>query len=802
MTLVPQRSIRAKLMVLATASGCVALLLACLGFTSSNTQLIHTGKIRQIAAQAELLGFNSSAALAVKDRHAAEQLLAALKFHSSIDSAILFDDAGARLAEFHHADEAPAFTTVPRSLGYSYDSQGRLQFVHPVVESGQRVGTLYLRSNMSDLQEQIQSHRYVTAWVALCSLGACIALSFVLQQMISRPILDLAGTAEQVTRLGDYSLRVKSSSRDEIGRLYDAFNKMLDRVEVSDHALKRAHDDLEQRVQERTAQLVIEIQERERIQGDMAKAKEAAEEANRAKSEFLANMSHEIRTPLNAMLGFADLLRQGTDLQPAEQRDYLETIHKSGEHLLSLISDILDLSKIEAGQLTLEKLRCSPQQIIAETVSVLRVRAREKGLKLDYNWVGQVPETIETDPGRLRQMLLNVVGNALKFTDTGGVHIIAQIVLPLEDAQLVLEILDTGIGIEREKLQTIFDPFCQADSSVTRRFGGTGLGLAISRRLAEALGGGIAVQSKPNEGSSFTISVKTGSLVGIPMLEGPMSDAPRARQEPIEKGSASLAGKRILVADDGDTNRKLIQIVLRRAGANVLSAENGRQALDIALLEPLHAILMDMQMPVMDGYTATARLREAGVQIPIIALTAHAMKGDEEHCRAAGCTGYLTKPINSQRLLAALGAAIGKVQAEPPAQVPELPGGPALVSTLPMDDAEFREIVQEFVGRFRIRLAAMHAAHLARDKDELKSLAHWLKGAGGTAGFQPLTTTAFELETAIFIGDDISAVKALEELDVLLLRITSGLGGVKEDDCRKCLSSAIGGATLTTAVTI
>ena len=516
--------------------------------------------------------------------------------------------------------------------------------------------------------------------------------------MISRPILKLANTANQITRLGDYSLRVNSPCNDELGQLYDAFNKMLDRVQVSDLALKRAHEELEERVEQRTSELVNEIRERERVQKDLIYTKEAAEEANRAKSEFLANMSHEIRTPLNAILGFADLLRQGTDLIAAEQRDYLDTIHKGGQHLLSLISDILDLSKIEAGQLNLESMRCSPHQMIAETVSVLRVRAREKGLKLDYNWLGQIPESIETDPARFRQLLLNVVGNAIKFTDNGGVQIVAQIIGPLEDPRLLLEVVDTGIGIRTDKLKDIFDPFCQADSSVTRRFGGTGLGLAICQKLAQSLGGGIAVQSRPDEGSIFSISVAAGSLIGIPLLDGPMGDVPRPCDENPSRKRITLPGRRILVADDGDTNRKLIQIVLRRAGATVLCAEDGQEALDVALREPLDAILMDMQMPLMDGYTATSRIRDAGLVIPVIALTAHAMKGDEERCRESGCTGYLSKPVNAERLLAALAEEIGGDEIEESSgEEKHRREAGALISTLPLDDAEFRDIVDEFV---------------------------------------------------------------------------------------------------------
>jgi two-component system, sensor histidine kinase len=775
----PQNSIRAKLMLLATASGCVALLLACLGFMSNDFHRMRDAKLRQIAAQAELLGFSSAAALVTHDQATAGQLLAALRFHTSIDSAVLFDANGERLAEIHEGEAAPSLLRVPDLLGSRFDDQGRLEFVHPVIKSGKRVGTIYLRSNMSDVHAQIQNDRYIAAWVGLCSLAACIVLSFFLQQIISRPVLQLASTADQVTRDGDYSLRVKAPSRDEIGCLYDAFNKMLDRVQVSDRALQRAHDELEERVEQRTSELVTEIRAREQIQNDMVLAKEAAEAANQAKSEFLANMSHEIRTPLNSILGFADLVRQGTNLSVAEQHDYLDTIHKSGEHLLSLISDILDLSKIEAGQLTVENIRCSPHQIIAEVVSVLRVRAAEKGLKLDYNWIGQVPETIASDPARLRQMLLNVVGNALKFTDTGGVHIISQIVGELEDPCMLLEVVDTGIGIREEKLCDIFDPFCQADSSVTRRFGGTGLGLAICRRLAQALGGGISVQSQPNEGSIFSISISTGSLVGVPMLAGPLNDVPRPRDEPHAKKRFGLPGRRILVADDGDTNRKLIQIVLRRAGATVFCAENGRQALEIALKEPLDAILMDMQMPVMDGYTAATMLRDAGATMPVIALTAHAMKGDEERCRAAGCTGYLTKPIKSERLLAALAAEIGGEEIlERDAAHCQQTDANALRSSLPLDDAEFREIVDEFVARFQTRLAAMHAAQEAEDLIELKSLAHWLKGAGGTAGFQPLTEAAFELEMSLAAGDTFAVAKGLQDLDALEARILGGMCGV------------------------
>ncbi len=508
---------------------------------------------------------------------------------------------------------------------------------------------------------------------------------------------------------------------------------------------------------------VTELEEKER---ELRKAVESADAANRTKSEFLANMSHEIRTPMNSILGFTDVLRRGFAADEPTRQHYLDTIHSSGKHLLELINDILDLSKIEAGRLEVERKACAPCELISELLTMFTVPAQNKGISLEFTTAGPVPETILTDPTRLRQVITNLVGNALKFTESGGVKIVARLLSPGEKPQLAIDVIDSGIGISPEGLGKIFNPFVQADSSVTRRFGGTGLGLAISRRFAAALGGDLTVTSELGRGSTFTVTLDTGPLDGIRLL-----DAPQAQTSSARSGSGSatelpkLPPARVLVADDGEANRQLITVILTRADLHVETAENGDVAVRMATSRPFDLILMDMQMPVLDGYAATTRLREMGLSIPIVALTANAMKGDEEKCRAAGCTAFVAKPIDIDELIRCLAGQLqgiagssqkagSFVSREAPlrSEIPLSPPRgatrrrPPIVSSLPMDDPEFRKIVAGFVGRLREQAVAMQAAWEQGDFAELARLSHWLKGAGGTVGFAALTEPARSLE--------------------------------------------------------
>jgi PAS domain S-box-containing protein len=388
----------------------------------------------------------------------------------------------------------------------------------------------------------------------------------------------------------------------------------------------------------------------------------AAESATRAKSEFLANMSHEIRTPMTAILGFTEVLLGS--LQRPEDLEAAQTVRRNGQYLLNIINDILDLSKIESGRQEVERLSCSPAQLLGEVYELMKVRADAKGLPLTLEQEGPIPETIVSDPTRMRQILVNLTGNAIKFTETGRVRIVMRI-RPDETGKRLFEIdvIDTGIGMTEEQIQRLFQPFTQGDSSTSRRFGGTGLGLTISKRLAALMGGDIGVESTLGKGSRFRLSIDPGSLDGVRMLAS-SSLKPEHGNPPPAPANDSVRGSRVLLVEDGPDNQRLIAFLLKKAGAEVAVAEHGQEALDLVLGNPtspegsrdfapdrFDVILMDMQMPVMDGYEATRQLRGHGYTGPIIALTAHAMSQDMQKCLDAGCDDYMTKPLDREHLL-------------------------------------------------------------------------------------------------------------------------------------------------------
>lgn len=391
---------------------------------------------------------------------------------------------------------------------------------------------------------------------------------------------------------------------------------------------------------------------------ELERACDAADQANRAKSTFLANISHEIRTPMTAILGYADLLLDRADISN-DARDFAGVIKRNGEHLLTLLNDVLDLSKIEAGRMSVERLPCAPCEIVDDVVALMRPRITARGVQLSVTHDPDAPRFLVIDPTRIRQILLNLVGNAIKFTHEGRIEVrtwFTRDALAGDNARgsLHIAVRDTGIGIRPEHIGRLFEPFMQADESMSRRFGGTGLGLPVSLRLAHLMDGDILVESEPGVGSTFTLVVRAEPCTE-PAASVPKQFNPSIAPEP----HASLLGQ-ILFAEDGADNQRLIGFHLRKAGATVHVAANGQDACDMLLAAaksdaPFDLILMDMQMPLLDGYEATRRLRAAGISTPIIALTAHAMADDRRRCLDAGCDDYLTKPINREQLLSVCG---------------------------------------------------------------------------------------------------------------------------------------------------
>ena len=934
-------SIKRKLIFVTMLSNVVALLTATIFFAANEINSLRNGMMQDQSILAKVIGENTRASLAFDSQDTADQTLRTLVVNPHVTAAVLYDNKHQVFASFT-PEHVPAFTPPPvHAQGHEF-TWTHLNTYEPILEADQRkqIGAVFVQSDLQEIYILLRNFAGIVVLILLVSSFIALLVSTRLQAMISGPVLELAETAGAVTQKGDFRLRAKRYGEDEIGQLVEAFNEMLAQIQTRDEMLVRHREHLEEQVALRTGELSQANQDLEQTIEDLQQAKDAAEVANQAKSEFLANISHEIRTPLNAIIGMNELLRD-TEMS-GQQLEFVDTMRTSGDTLLALINDLLDFSRIDAGQLELESQPFNLRECVDAAFDVVAAKATEKKLEVAALFDAEVPQSVAGDMIRLRQVLINLLTNAVKFTEQGEVvlHIHSH-TLPTQLTEIHFAVRDTGIGIPAERMGRLFRPFSQGDASTTRRYGGTGLGLAISKHLCELMGGKIWVESEAGKGSTFhfTIAVspvetqadqahseaqaeladkrilivddnganqriiehhlhawgihtqtvasgataleklaETGAgfdlaLFDLRMPEDGVQLAAAIRKQPatrrlplimltslgqqqeesgtlfaayltkpikssqlfdclvtllgrtkpeskelrLKPGGANSAimpkiqgNLRILLVEDNVTNQKVALLLLKRAGYTAAVANNGVEALQALAQEMYHCILMDVQMPEMDGMEATRQIRKrwpgAHERPYIIAMTAHAIEGYRERCLEAGMDDYVTKPVRSEDLQAALNRCQeqlppeqlqdlgGDVLSTPPPAVPQVSDTPPDVlspversiqetlAELAGTDAEVRNsLVDAYLESSVSLITEIELGVQDRQAEKVEIAAHSLKSASAGIGAEDLAELCRILELRGAQGDlgkDAAALaaRAAEEyrrIAAILLRLAS-----------------------------